>query len=483
MRKLTRSLTLLCLTAALVSGQASLAWADEAYGPGFKNGVPISQSDGQSEDQNQTNTQTQEGVTTDEAENALANAGIDIGKEGEGGGEDGEVDEATRAAQEALKANFPRLQTTVMVGDSNWSQPFVNDAWITNNGQGFHGMSTFLTNIVGNLLYRTYTSSTGWSPWVLNGQQTTNYANDINIEAVQMRFSGYVNNQFDLYYTAQLEDGTTMDWAKNGTTTGTMGTGHYITGLRMAFYTKNSQFPYATEKPLISAVADGMRLIDGGLRYFNGDGTSFTGWAWAGNERYYFQDSYPVTGWQYLDGFKYYFDESGKMLTDLEPIIGAKGPFLISINKSMNCMTIFAKDGNNGFIIPLKSFLTSTGPDTPLGTYQTPEKYRWRDMNHGIFTQYATRIWKGFLIHSILYSKPNNMTLDPMTYNYMSIAQSAGCVRLLSGDAKWVYDHCAIGTTVTIYESPVPGPYERPAIEQIIPETQTWDPTDPNIAR
>ena len=268
MRKLTRSLMVLCLTAALVSGQASLAWAEEAYGPGFKNGVPIRQSDGKSETQSQTSTQTQGGTTTEEAETALANAGIEIGKEGEGGGEDGVVDEATRAAQEALKANFPRLQTTVMIGDSNWSQPFVNDAWITNNGQGFHGLSTFLTNIVGNVLYRTYTSSTGWSPWVLNGQQTTNYANDINIEAVQMRFSGYVNNQFDLYYTAQLEDGTTMDWAKNGTTTGTMGTGHYITGLRMAYYAKNSQFPYATEKPVISAVADGMRQIDGGLRYF-----------------------------------------------------------------------------------------------------------------------------------------------------------------------------------------------------------------------
>uniref|UniRef100_UPI000A648639 hypothetical protein n=1 Tax=Clostridium sp. NkU-1 TaxID=1095009 RepID=UPI000A648639 len=150
--------------------------AEEAYGPGFKNGVPISQSEGQSESeaQTQTDAQTQGGVTKEEAETALANAGIDIGKEGEGSGEDGVVDEATRAAQEALKANFPRLQTTVMIGDSNWSQPFVNDAWITNNGQGFHGLSTFLTNIVGNVLYRTYTSSTGWSPWVLNGQQTTN---------------------------------------------------------------------------------------------------------------------------------------------------------------------------------------------------------------------------------------------------------------------------------------------------------------------
>lgn len=477
MRKLTRGLAAFCLTAVLVSGQASLARAEEAYGPGFKNGVSLEESK-----KAESQSTAQGGVTTEEAENALANAGVTIGQEGADGGESGVVDEATRAAQDALKANFPRLQTTVMIGDGNWSQPFVNDAWITNNGEGFHGMSTFLTNIVGNLLYRTYTSSTGWSPWVMNGQQTVNYANDVNIEAVQMRFSGYVGNQYDIYYTAQLEDGTTMGWAQNGTATGTMGTGHYITGLRMAFYAKNSAFPYSTDKPLISAVRDGMQIIDGGLRYYNGDGTPFTGWAWAGNERYYFKDSFPVTGWQYIDGFKYYFDEwSGKMLSDLEPVIGSNGPFFISINKQMNCMTVFAKDGDNGFIIPVKTFLTSTGPDTPLGTFQTPEKYRWRDMNHGIFTQYATRIWKGFLIHSILYSKPNGMTLDPTTYNYLSIAESAGCVRLLSGDAKWVYDHCALGTTVTIYESPVPGPYERPAIEQIIPDTQTWDPTDPNI--
>lgn len=474
MRKLTSSLAVICLTVTLVSGQASLAWAATNYGPGFKNGVSLSDQKEQEENQAQNN-------ETTEAETALANAGVNIEREAEGGGESGVVDEATQAAQEALKTNFPHLQTTVMIGDSNWSEPFVNDTWITNEGEGFHGLSTFLTNIVGNILYRTYTSSTGWSPWAMNGQQTTNYANDINVEAVQMRFSGYVNNQFDIYYTAKLEDDTTMDWAKNGNATGTMGTGHYITGLRMAFYAKNAVFPYSTDKPLISAVTDGMQQIDGGLRYFNGDGSSFTGWAWSGNERYYFTDSYPVTGWQYIDGYKYYFDESGRMLSDLEPVIGSKGPFFISINKEMNTMTIFAKDGDNGFIIPVKSFLTSTGPDTPLGTFNTPAKYRWRDMNHGIFTQYATRIWKGFLIHSILYSSPDKMALDPTTYNYLSIAQSAGCVRLLSGDAKWVYDHCILGTTVTIYESPVPGPYERPAIEQIIPDTQTWDPTDPNI--
>lgn len=479
MYKLTRSLAVLCLTAALIPGQASFAWADENYGPGFRNGAPIG-----SETETEAAEDTAEtGFSQEDAENALANAGLDIGQEGEGGGEDGVIDEAERAEREALKANFPRLESTVLTGGGIWTSAFANDAWMHNNGQGIHGLSIFLMNIVGNVHYRTYVTGAGWTPWVMNGQQTINYPDEVNIEAFQVRFSGYVNNNYDIYYTAELEDGTQVDWGKNGETVGTMGTGHYITKLRLAFYKKDTPFPYSTEKPLLAAGIDGMQQFEGGLRYFNGDGTPFSGWAWQGNDRYYFQNTYPVTGWQYIDGYKYYFDESGKMLSDLEPIIGANGPFLISINKQMNCMTILAKDGDNGFIIPLKSFLTSTGPDTPLGTFQTPAKYRWRDMNHGIYTQYATRIYKGFLIHSILYSSPNPMTLDPVTYNYMSIAESAGCVRLVTADAKWVYDHCPLGTTVKIYNSPVPGPYERPAIEQIIPLTQTWDPTDVSVAQ
>lgn len=481
MRKLFRFSVAACLTVSILLSQAAVAFADEAYGPGFINGVPIEQAENPTESATQTTEETTAAET--EAQTTPSTEETSGNQEAADGGESGVVDEATAAEQAALLASLPHLQTTMMTDANVWSQPFQNDAEIVVDGQGFRSMSVFLTNIVGNVLYRTYTTSQGWSPWVMNGQQTTMYEQGVYVEAVQMRFSGYVNNLFDIYYCATLEDGTTTDWAKNGTSAGTMGTGHYMTGLRMTFFGKTETWPNATEKPLISANQDGIQYIDGEMRYVNGDGGHFTGWAWQGNDRYYFVNTFPVTGWQYIDGYKYYFDETGKLVQDLEPIIGANGPYLIKINKQMNCMTIYVKDGANGFIIPLKTFLTSTGPDTPLGTFSTPEKYRWRDMNHGIYTQYATRIYKGFLIHSILYSSPNAMTLDPTTYNYLSIAESAGCVRLVTRDAKWVYDHCPLGTTVTIYNSPVPGPYERPAIEQIIPSTQTWDPTDPNIAQ
>ncbi|MDR1766818.1 MAG: L,D-transpeptidase family protein [Lachnospiraceae bacterium] len=474
------------LIAVLLASPAAMpVFAAEPYGPGYRNGVAIEQASGQTGSQNTNQDMTViqgGGISVEQAEAALASGGLTIGQEAEGGGEDGTIDEAMQQILlQAQLASLPRLLTT-MVANNLQTQTFLNDAYIHADGAGMQNMVVYLENIVGNVLYRTYTGSLGWSQWMMNGQQTPIYPLGTYIEAIEMRFSGYVGNRFDLYYTAVLEDGTAMGWAKNGQASGTMGTGHYITGFRIAFFGKDTEFPYSTSNILISAHEDGIQWIDGQMRYISGDGSNHTGWGWLGNDRYYFIDSYPVTDWQYIDGYKYYFDETGKMLSDLEPIIGAPGPFLIMINKQMNTMTIYVQDGANGFIIPLKTFLTSTGNYTPIGTFHTPEKYRWRDMNHGIYTQYATRITKGFLIHSILYSRPNGMTLNPDTYNYLSVAKSSGCVRLLSAHAKWVFDHCPLGTTVTIYNSPVPGPYERPAIEWIIPRTQTWDPTDPDFA-
>jgi len=378
----------------------------------------------------------------------------------------------------------PRLQSTILLNDAKaWSQPFVNDQEVFGEGQSFSSVSTFLENIHGNVLYRTYSAANGWSDWAMNGQQTAHASTFIPVEAIQYRFAGPVASKYDIYYSTILSDGTRTGWAKNGETAGTMNTGLYMTGFRLAFFVKGTADGIDTSNLLVSAHADGIQYIDGAMRYIHGDGSNYTGWGWLGNDRYYFVDSVPVTGWQYIDGYKYYFQEDGKMLSDVEPIIGNGGPFIIKINKEMNCMTIYAKDGDNGFIIPVKSFLTSVGDDTPIGTFKTPEKYRWRLMIHDVYTQYATRLGAGLpiLMHSIIYDAPNPYTVWASTYNNMGIARSAGCIRLVTGDSKWVYDNCPLGTSVTVYNSPVPGPFERPTIAYEIPFEQTWDPTDPNV--
>ena len=395
--------------------------------------------------------------------------------------------EASHTGPLSVPLRQPRLQTTVLLNDShNWSGAFVNDQQISTDGVPFSSISTFLENIFGNVLYRAYNSATGWTGWALNGQQTFFDGNAWHpVEAIQYRFAGPVNDQYDIYYSALLSDGTQTGWGKNGETVGTMNTGLYLTGFRLAYFAKNTASGLDTSNTLKSAHADGIQYVDGQMRYIHGNGDSYTGWGWLGSDRYYFKDSGPVTGWQYIDGLKYYFGEDGKMWSDVESLLGSDGPYLIKINKEMNCMTIYAQDGGNGYIIPVKSFLTSVGDDTPVGTFKTPEKYRWRLMIHDVYTQYATRLGAGLpiLIHSIIYDAANPMTVWASTYNNMGIARSAGCIRLVSGDAKWVYDHCTLGTTVQVYNSSVAGPFERPTIAAEIPFEQTWDPSDPNVTQ
>ena len=181
-------------------------------------------------------------------------------------------------------------------------------------------------------------------------------------------------------------------------------------------------------------------------------------------------------GWYYENGYKFYYKNDVKV-EDVRNLIGTQSDYVIEVNKQMSCVTIFAKDGNNGYIIPVVAFACSPGSDTPTGTFYTQEQYRWHHL-YGADGQFCTRITGHVLFHSPPYSSFNNHTLWPKEYNRLGTWASAGCVRLRSGDAKWIYDNCKRGTKVVIYNSSVAGPFSKPVYSKI-PLTQTWDPTDP----
>lgn len=470
-------------------------FSTEAPGSGSSESASQTQTSGTSQAASQTGAQTSAPETSAAADNSQDATSGQTNALTQDQANQLESEQAAAEAEAAanhtsplsVPLRQPRLTTAILYNDSkNWSGAFLNDQQISTESSGFTAICTYLENIFGDVRYRTYNSTTGWTGWAVGGQQTSFDGNAwYPVEAIQYRFAGPVNDQYDIYYCATLSDGTETGWGKNGETVGTMNTGLHLTGFRLAYFAKNTDSGLNTSNHLVSAHADGIQYVDGQMRYIHGNGDNYTGWGWLGNDRYYFKDSVPVTGWQYIDGLKYYFGEDGKMWSDVESLLGSNGPYLIKINKELNCMTIYAQDGGNGYIIPVKSFLTSVGDDTPVGTFKTPEKYRWRLMIHDVYTQYATRLGAGLpiLIHSIIYDAANPMTVWASTYNNMGIARSAGCIRLISGDAKWVYDHCALGTTVQVYNSSVVGPFERPTIAYEIPFEQTWDPSDPNVTQ
>ena len=92
------------------------------------------------------------------------------------------------------------------------------------------------------------------------------------------------------------------------------------------------------------------------------------------------------------------------------------------------------------------------------------------------------RYENGIFFHSVACSSPDpTYSLAAGNYNMLGQPASHGCIRLCVRDAKWIYDNCSVGTTVTINDTAYSA-FDKPATIKI-PAGQNWDPTDPDVNR
>lgn len=156
-------------------------------------------------------------------------------------------------------------------------------------------------------------------------------------------------------------------------------------------------------------------------------------------------------------------------------------PVRIMVNKQRNCITVYEKDEKGEFNTPVKAMICSVGYNTPVGKYQTSDRYTWKIVNGNVWAQYATRITGNVLFHSVPYSEKNKAALITKYYNQLGSNASAGCIRVMASDAKWLMEHCDEGTEVEIYEDEDPGPLGKP-VSIVVAQTEQWDPSDPDPA-
>ena len=158
-------------------------------------------------------------------------------------------------------------------------------------------------------------------------------------------------------------------------------------------------------------------------------------------------------------------------------------PYQIKVNRIANCVTVYKMDLTGNYE-PYRSFACSVGKniyETPLGTYKTSDYYDWRLMVDGTYAQYAVRIYKGILFHSVPYLSPSPDTLEADQFNLLGEYASLGCIRLCTADAKWIYDNIPQNTEVIIYDDALnPGPLGKPTMMKTWENTTIsgWDPTD-----
>lgn len=158
--------------------------------------------------------------------------------------------------------------------------------------------------------------------------------------------------------------------------------------------------------------------------------------------------------------------------------------YYIKINNTANTVTIYKKDQNGKYTVPVKAMVCSTGSATPKsGTYKMDMKYKWHALFGNVYGQYCTRIVGNILFHSVPYLKNGDpSSLEYWEYDKLGTSASAGCIRLTVEDAKWIYTNCPKGTMVEFYSSSNPGPLGKPTATKISSEEspyKNWDPTDP----
>ena len=156
----------------------------------------------------------------------------------------------------------------------------------------------------------------------------------------------------------------------------------------------------------------------------------------------------------------------------------AASTYTIYVNRSSNIVNVV--NSRTGKLV--RAMYCSTGRDyrTIRGTYNTVSKMRWHALNHGVWGQYCTRIHGSYLFHSVWYYSTNKTKMSTAEYNKLGSQASAGCIRLAVVDAKWIYDHCRVGTKVVIGESRKLKAPTRKLLKISTKSRTGWDPTDPD---
>lgn len=155
--------------------------------------------------------------------------------------------------------------------------------------------------------------------------------------------------------------------------------------------------------------------------------------------------------------------------------------YYIKVNYQANAVTIYKKDENGYYTIPVKAMVCSCGTATPKsGVYKTSSGYEWGTLEGGTYGRYSTRIIGGILFHSVPYIEQSEDTLEYWEYDKLGTTASLGCVRLTVEDCKWIFDNAEVGTKVEFYADSNPGPLGKPSAQKISNNEvcRNWDPTD-----
>ena len=97
--------------------------------------------------------------------------------------------------------------------------------------------------------YRAYNVDKQWSAWATSG-----FAGNTSkrLEGMQVKLTGDLADQYDVYYRAYSQSAGWLDWAKNGATAGSTGYNLRLQAFQVKLVAKGGDAPGATQYPTVN---------------------------------------------------------------------------------------------------------------------------------------------------------------------------------------------------------------------------------------
>lgn len=107
------------------------------------------------------------------------------------------------------------------------------------------------------------------------------------------------------------------------------------------------------------------------------------------------------------------------------PKVPSNKTYYIRVNYTANVVTIYTKDAEGNYTVPVKAMICSTGTATPRsGTYGIKGRWEWLGLLGGVYGHYSTQITGNILFHSVPYLKK----WDPASLEYWEYDKLRDCM-------------------------------------------------------
>lgn len=302
------------------------------------------------------------------------------------------------SSSEPACVTAPTLSVQAHVSNIGWMNPVGNGGVAGTSGRslGIEALKLSVSGeVAGGIECSSHVQGIGWQNWVSGGRVSGTVGQSRRVEAVKIRLTGNMAKYFDVWYRAYCQDYGWMGWTCNGQPAGTSKVGYRLESLQVKIVPKGAGAPGSTSYPFTDqpAMSYEMRfMLNRANRY-----SSKTGW-------------------------------------------------LVMIDRANCRLGVFR--GSRGSWRYAQYWVCSTGaPGTPTPTGEYSVTGKGYSFGNGYTCYYYTQFYGDYLIHSGTYYQGTFRVMD----DRMGMHISHGCVRLLLGRAKWVWDNVPIGSKVVIY--------------------------------